>query len=105
MRGDGYATLSIHKDNLHPRDFYISRAYPNPFNGTSVIEITSDNNIKSKVEIYNLFGQKVLSNEYELFSGINQQIKLSLNGHPSGVYFLKVSADKKMDIVPITLLK
>ena len=57
MRGDGYATLSINKDNLQPRDFFffISRAYPNPFNGTSVIEIASDNNIKSKVEIYNLF--------------------------------------------------
>ena len=105
MRGDGYATLSVQKDNLYPKDFYIAGAYPNPFNGTSVIEIASANNIKSKVEIYNLFGQKVLSNEYKLFSGINQQIKLSLNGHPSGVYFLKVSADKKMDIIPITLLK
>ena len=65
----------------------------------------SNKDINSTIEIYNVYGQKIISNQYRLYGNSNHKIKFSLDNQPSGIYFLKVLTDKKIEILPITLLK
>ena len=60
--------------------------YPNPNNGTFVIE-TSLINAKSSVEIYNMMGEKV----YEAkLPGTDGKLTIEMNGKPAGVYLYRV---------------
>ena len=105
MRGAGQANLGIKNFNLGPEEFLIKALYPNPFNYNSIIHILSNKDINSTIEIYNVYGQKIISNQYRLYGKSNHKIKFSLDNEPSGIYFLKVLTDKKIEILPITLLK
>lgn len=71
--------------------------YPNPANGT--IFVDSQEAI-SALEIYNIQGEKVYS---ELSSTQLIQQKIDLSACPSGIYFVKISIDKKAYVKKIVL--
>jgi hypothetical protein len=93
-----------------PKNFRLTQNYPNPFNGQTNIEFQISNQSGVKLEIFNILGQKIrtLMNE-EKSPGY---YKVNWNGDNdfgntvnSGIYFIKISADKFSDIKKMTLLK
>ena len=64
------------------------KAYPNPSNG--IVHINMGSSFKSVgIEVYNYLGEKI--NHY--FYENEQSLKIDLNNHPTGIYYIKISAN------------
>ncbi|MFC1683277.1 FlgD immunoglobulin-like domain containing protein [Candidatus Zixiibacteriota bacterium] len=84
---------------LHPRDFYLSPNYPNPFNATTAfaLYIPEQNNSTVSLKIYNVLGQEVrvlLEGPISPGSHLVQWDGRDDAGHDlaSGVYFSRLVA-------------
>ncbi len=83
-------------DNLIVNNFKI---HPNPTSG--IITIDFDNSIdkNTKIEILNVFGQKILPNiDYN-----NKSVEVNLSNYSNGVYFIKIINDKNFKTKKILL--
>jgi len=63
-------------------------AYPNPSSG--VFQIANDKYRISKVEVYNVFGQKVYATSNGSYQTSNE---IDLSSQPKGIYFMKVISE------------
>jgi flagellar hook assembly protein FlgD len=93
-----------------PDEFSVSQNYPNPFNPSTVIEFSLPKPTQTRVEIYNILGQRVreLANRY--FAAGRHQ--LTWNGRDSrgkslasGVYLYRIVADGQAESRKMVLLK
>jgi len=116
-RGDGFAfidmgayefeTTGINQNQIPLADFQL-RNYPNPFNPSTTIEFTIEQNRQYELEIYNLKGQIVKEYSHpELVEG-----SVTWNGHDdnnkpvsSGVYFYKLKSGEFESINKMLLMK
>jgi len=69
----------------------VSQNYPNPFSGTTVIDIYVPQASEVSVEVTNLIGQTIYQNNMGTVSG-NARISLKASEFTSGVYFYTVRA-------------
>ncbi|MBD3386890.1 S8 family serine peptidase [candidate division KSB1 bacterium] len=73
--------------------------YPNPFNNKTTIQFTLPKATRTRIEIYNLRGEKIqiLANHF-MASGMHEMVwdGKTLTGQPapSGVYLIQISADE-----------
>ena len=96
--------LYINK-TISPEEFYINKIYPNPFNPIVNINYSISELNYISIQIFNLYGQHI-NTLYE--GGINPGNHLiSWNGsqHPSGIYFIILENDEKIDNQKVILLK
>jgi len=88
-----------------PENFGISSAYPNPFNATTIISYSVPVATNISLELYNLLGQRVQT----LFEGRQQagthSTNLIANDLPSGLYFVRLSADQQSSTQKVMLIK
>lgn len=76
-----------------PSEFRLKGNYPNPFNPTTNIAFSLPASADLKVEVFNILGQKVLTNQYNGFAaGANQTVQIDAAGLNSGVYLYRVTA-------------
>ena len=84
-------------------DFVLT--YPNPNSGLFNVQMSKFENSKMKsIEIYNMYGAKVYSNEAFDFQNISStpqgvlrtNFQIDLRKHSKGVYFLQISTDEKV---------
>jgi len=93
-----------------PKNFGLVQNYPNPFNGQTNIEYRISTQSIVKLEIFNILGQKIKTLiEEEKSPGY---FTISWDGKNnfgdsmnSGIYFIKLSADKFTETKKMTLLK
>jgi hypothetical protein len=93
-----------------PKNFGLVQNYPNPFNGQTNIEYRISTQSNVKLEIFNILGQKIKTLiEEEKSPGY---FTISWDGKNnfgdsmnSGIYFIKLSADKFTETKKIMLLK
>ncbi len=62
--------------------------YPNPFNPSSVLEISSPFQTRGKIGIFNITGEKVSELGFRELAAGKNYIDLNMSGMPSGVYFI-----------------
>jgi len=88
-----------------PSEFALLSNYPNPFNASTVISYQLPANAHVKVEVYNLFGQKVAS----LVDGQQEAGYKSVTWQDSeaasGVYLYKLTAGDFTEVKRMTLLR
>ena len=106
---DGEILVSSEEDQLEVAfpDFSI---FPNPFNPSTTIEFNLRESSKSKMNIYNLKGQKIKELLDETLSAGNHQVYW--NGRDennqtvsSGIYFVRLVTDKEMKTRKILMMK
>ena len=104
-----YLEISVDVDvpNQQPQDFQVSKAYPNPFNGSFVIDITIPEANELTLTLYNLKGQLVRRIEQYVHAGSNHITFSGLNNlnASSGVYILRVENGTQFYTQRITYLK
>ena len=71
-----------------PNTFSMSENYPNPFKDETQVDFAISEHQTVRAEVYNLLGQRMLSDEFTLSSGYFT-MNLSLSHLPTGVYFLR----------------
>lgn len=70
----------------------VHQNYPNPFSGSTTIEVSLDETSELFVEVYSLTGQKVLEENKGRVAAGNYQFKLNASDLGTGVYFYTVTA-------------
>ncbi len=80
------------EERTTPREFSLLQNYPNPFNPTTVIRYSLPEASQTKLTIFNLLGQPIIT----LFNGEAQagdhSVGWNAEGIPSGVYFCRLDA-------------
>ena len=99
-------TVSVIQENeTVPEKYELMQNYPNPFNAVTHIRFNLPKSGLTRIEIFNVLGQKVetLVNEY-LTAG---NYKTSFNGekYSSGIYFYKLTADGFLQTKRMIFLK
>ena len=90
-----------------PESLNISSAYPNPFNSSFSLAVTSDKFTQVEISIFNLKGQLIHQDHREIKPGDN---RLNINAFgsqnmSSGIYILQVENHKEVHTQNITYLK
>lgn len=104
LDGIGFPEIvGVNEDVNKPEEsISISQNQPNPFTGTTKIEINTTVSAPALIEVTNIMGQTVYTTNIGMISG-SQRIELNVSDLKSGVYFYTVtvgneSATKKMII-------
>ena len=93
----------IEDENI-PTGYSVSNNYPNPFNPTTRIAVTTPTNSKVRVNIYNLLGQKVSEEKQDFLGAGTNFLDLELNGKPNGFYIAQIVLDEKYTITKKLML-
>ncbi len=72
-------------------DFEMAAAYPNPFNPSTTVELSLKEPASLKMEVFNIIGQTVISENARNFQAGISRIPLNLSGNNSGFYFVRFS--------------
>lgn len=73
----------------------VDQNFPNPFSGTTNINITLNKGSQVKMEVFNLTGQKVMSNHYGYRPAGQHSLSLNADQLPTGIYFYTVEANNR----------
>ena len=94
----------VKEEQKLPTGYYVSENFPNPFNPKTRIFITLPQSGNVKVNIYNILGQKVLSDINRYFNAGTSYLDLELKGLKNGVYIANISIDDKYKVVKKIML-
>ena len=89
-----------------PDQFYVSNAYPNPFNSMTRLNLYLPGSSFIEADVYNILGEKIA----KLSGGYRNSGVYPLSWQPesdlsSGVYFITVSSKSGVTTRRVTLLK
>lgn len=102
--------LQIEAGSTLPREFSLGQNYPNPFNPTTTFQVGLPVNSHLEITVYDILGQKVTTLVNENRTAGYHMINwngTAQNGNSvaSGVYFIRMMADKFNAVNKIMLLK
>ncbi len=92
------------EDNTIPNNFSL-RAYPNPFNSLTTLEINLPITGLTELSVYNILGQRITTLIDEQKTPGNHKIKFNANHLSSGVYFVLLKQNELVTKQKIILLK
>lgn len=72
-----------------PNTFSVSENYPNPFRDETMVDFSIPESQTVRADVYNIIGQRVLSEELPLSAGY-YSMKFSLSNLSTGIYFLRL---------------
>ncbi|MBZ0263640.1 T9SS type A sorting domain-containing protein [bacterium] len=106
--GDGpYAILSLEPRTI-PDEFFVEKAYPNPFNSIVTVPFVMPDYGDVHFTVYNVLGQKVfaVSNPYDAgYHRFNFDSKDAVNELVSGIYLLQVQSENHLATQKVLLLR
>jgi len=100
-----YNCEELNKENVFIPQKLDIQIFPNPFNGNATIEYNIINTIESKINIYNIIGEKVLLETKINKTGNKKQLKINSKQLKSGIYFIEVENNRKIERKKFTILK
>lgn len=95
---------NIEREKISPLSFYVSEPYPNPFNSNLKLLIKTPYPVQANISVLDIMGRKVADLYEGLFYG-EKLIEWMPQGHPSGLYFIRVSGKNFEHIRKAFLLK
>ncbi len=87
-----------------PQDWQLERLYPNPFNPATTLVLSTPAPRRFSLEVFNILGEQVYRSSPQLAAG-SHQLTLDLAGQPTGVYLLRLSADRRSLTRKLMLVK
>lgn len=89
-----------------PRSFELSKAYPNPFNPATTMELIIDRRQRIEVNLYTINGRKVASLlNGDFASGERKMIRINGDELASGQYIVTARGERGLMMRQITLIK
>ena len=92
-------------ENPIPAQYLLGDAYPNPFNGSCLIEFDIPKTTNVNIALYDILGRKVVTIEDRIFEPGHHSTKLSSGELSSGTYFYRMKAGNFTDIKSLILVK
>ena len=78
-------------------------AYPNPFNPSTNVTFSLEASSSITLEIVNILGQTLQSSKLGLMGKGVHKHQLSLEGYPSGMYYVVLRSGDKTQWIPVTM--
>lgn len=88
-----------------PSGFTLAQNYPNPFNPVTMIEFTLPRASQVHLDVYNVLGQRVEQLVDNSLAAGTHQIVFDGSGHPSGIYFYRLTHTAGTQTQKMILLK
>ena len=88
-----------------PTEFKLDQNYPNPFNPTTRIDFQLPEKKFVSLKIYDIQGNLVATLVSEQMNAGFHSVQWNANGHASGVYFYRFTADSFVATKRLLLLK
>ncbi len=88
-----------------PIKYSLSQNYPNPFNPSTVINYTIPNAGMTKVEVFNILGQKVITLVNKNLEAGSHKVEFNASNLTSGIYFYKLQSNNFTSIKKMMLIK
>jgi hypothetical protein len=104
-RSDGAWIVEVKEARKIPTVFSLEQNYPNPFNPTTTIQYGLPKDVRVRLEVYNVLGQRVMKLVDEDQKAGYYQVVFQGRNLSSGVYFYTISAGEYRTTKKLTLLK
>ncbi len=102
----GDTTLTnIKREETLPSEFYLSEAYPNPFNPSTKLDYSVPEYSLVTAELFDIKGEQVAASFNEYKTPGSYSVVVEMGDYVSGVYIIKLSAGKQYITRKIILLK
>ena len=88
-----------------PTKYFLNQNYPNPFNPSTTITYELPRESKVQVAVYDVLGREVRTLTNEFKKAGKYSVRFDASGLPSGIYFIRLSADSYTDVKKMVLLK
>ncbi len=88
-----------------PVHFALSQNYPNPFNPSTTIRYSLEQTERVSLKVFNLAGQEVATLIEGKQNAGEHHVQWQAEGAPSGVYFYRLQADKKVETRKMILMQ
>ncbi len=88
-----------------PKVFALHQNYPNPFNPTTKLRYDLPTQSQVSIKVYNVLGEEVMVLVDEVQEAGFKSLEFNASALPSGVYYLRIQADKFSDIKKMLLIK
>lgn len=88
-----------------PQVFELFQNYPNPFNSTSVINFYLEKGSNTKLIIYNIMGEKILTIVNDYLNQGSHSFVFNADNLPSGIYFYTLSSGEYSETKKMILMK
>ncbi len=88
-----------------PKNFNVGQNYPNPFNPSTTLPFELAQAAEVSMMLYNVFGQKVAEYNLGHKNAGSYQHQILFDRYASGIYFLRVSAGDKSQMLKLTFIK
>jgi hypothetical protein len=104
------AQITLGVDEFLPKEFLISKAYPNPFNPTVSIDFSIPDQTDVRIQVFDLLGRKVFTHRQDFNNPGKYRFQWNardLNGKnvASGIYIVTIQHEKNIYKQKITFLK
>ena len=94
------------EDQVLPQAYSISSAYPNPFNPTTTISLSLPKVSHTRVNVYNIIGQKVATLINKNLDAGNHKIIFDGKNLPSGIYVIHSEIEGRLNnSIKVLLMK
>lgn len=101
----GRDPLNVGPGPLPPADFSLSEAYPNPFNGTTLLRFAVPQAGKVSLKVFDLQGKVVGSLLEGNVTAGEHEVKWDAGPAPAGIYFARLEAAGSSQAVKLLLVK
>jgi hypothetical protein len=85
--------------------YYLSDAYPNPFNPTTTIRYEIGNFGFVSLKVYDILGSEAATLVNDIQAAGSYEVNFDASGLPSGTYFYTLTSDNFSSTKKIILLK
>jgi hypothetical protein len=88
-----------------PEEFGFINAYPNPFNNSTEITYNLTDNGQVMIRIFDITGRNVCTLQKADLTCGRYHINWNTNGKASGIYFIRIECNNKVDVMKLICLK
>jgi len=100
----GNKIYAVGEETSQPFLFNLS-SYPNPTNSATIVKVSLDQSQRGQLSLYNIAGQRLGVVINSQFSAGENNIPVSFQTYPSGLYFLQFQSEAHNAVIPVNLLK
>ncbi len=99
------AVAETFSDSRKPESFYLSSAYPNPFNPSTTIKYDLSREADVRLEVFNVVGQKVRTIIEQNQQAGSYRVNVVADDLPSGLYLYRLQAGIFLQVRKMILMK
>ncbi len=92
-------------DDVNPVDYVISSNYPNPFNSTTTISFSLPVRSQVSVNLLDESGRSIRNIYHGIENSGYHTMPIDAVGLPSGLYFARIEAEDKIDMIKMSLVR